>query len=68
MIMITVPKTQYELLKKRSSLYQVMLRSLSRRKWGIEEYTSDRIREFMDNDQLDLKTAARLKRILKMRI
>ena len=67
MTTITLPKSQYELLKKRSSLYEALLRSFSKSKRGVEEYTPERIREFMDNDQVDPKIMIRIKRILNTR-
>ena len=65
MATITLPKAQYDLLKKRASLYENMLRSLPERKWAIEDYSSARIREFMQSDKLDQKTAKRIKKLLR---
>lgn len=60
---ITLPKTQYNILKKRASLYTEMLRFVPELRWGIEEYSEDWIREFMKSDQIDRVTRARLKRL-----
>ena len=61
---VTLPKTQYEIIKKRASLYTEMLRFVPELRWGIEEYSEDRIREFMKADQIDRATRAPLKRLL----
>ena len=61
---VTLPKTQYEIIKKRAALYTDMLRFVPELRWGIEEYSEGRIREFMKTDQIDRATRARLKRLL----
>jgi len=61
---VTLPKTQYEIIKKRASLYTEMLRFVPELRWGIEEYSEDRIREFMKTDQIDRATHARFKKVL----
>lgn len=62
---VTLAKTKYDLLKRRASLHETVLRALPRKKWGIEMYTAQRIREFAKRDELDQKTAARVKKILR---
>lgn len=64
MSLITLPKSKYDLLQKRASLYEAILRALPERKWGIEEYSDARIREFLREDRLDKKATARIKKIL----
>lgn len=61
---ITLPKTKYDILRKRASLYERFVRVLPKRKWGVENYTPERIREFMTQDKLDRKTAARVKKLV----
>lgn len=64
MATVTISKTQFDILKKRASLYEAILKALPERKWGIEEYSPARIREFIRQDRLNQKTRARLKKIL----
>ena len=66
MATITLPRTQYETLKKKASLYEAILRTLPEWRWGIEEYSGRRISEFMRQDRLDKKAALRLKRLLNV--
>lgn len=61
---ITLPKAQYEILKKRASLYTEMLRFVPELRWGIEEYSEPRIREFLKTDQMDRATRVRLEKLL----
>lgn len=61
---VTLPKTQYEIIKKRASLYNEMLRFIPELRWGIEEYSEQRIREFIKTDQIGSATRARLKKVL----
>ena len=64
MTTITLPRPRYEILKRRAQLYQAVLRTLPELRWGIEEYTPERIKEFMRQDKLDKKTLARVKELL----
>ncbi len=64
MTSITLPKTQYDILKRRAVLYEKILRSLPERKWGIEEYTSERVREFMREDKIGAVVRTRAKKML----
>lgn len=61
---ITLPKAQYEILKKRASLYTEMLRFIPELRWGIEEYSEQRIKEFIQVDRLARATRARLEKML----
>jgi len=63
---ITLPKAEFDILKKRAFLYEAILRFLPERKWGIENYTSKRIREFMRQDRIDRKTYPRVKKLLSL--
>jgi len=64
MPLITLPKSKYDLIKKRASLYEAILSALPERRWGIEDYSDARIREFLRENKLDKKTRARIKKIL----
>lgn len=64
MSVITLSKSEFDVLQKKASLYEAILRFVPERKWGIEEYSSKRIQEFMRNDRLDKKTKARVKKLL----
>lgn len=64
MTTITVPKSKFEILKKRASLYETILRTLPERKWGIEEYPEKRIKELMQEDRLNKKVRARIQKLL----
>lgn len=60
---VTIPKSKFEMLEKRASLYETILRQLPEYRWGIEKYSQKRIQGFMGKDRLDQKTRARLKKI-----
>ncbi|MDI6883278.1 MAG: hypothetical protein QMC93_02265 [Patescibacteria group bacterium] len=62
---VTLPKTEYEILKKRSSLYEEVFRYLPEKIFGTEMYSKKRIREFLKEDKLDKKTRDRLQKLLK---
>ncbi|MBI3335279.1 MAG: hypothetical protein HY001_02165 [Candidatus Portnoybacteria bacterium] len=64
MTTMTLPKTKYEMLKQRAALYQQALRTLPELKWGIEEYSFKRVKEFMRQDRIDKKTQGQLKKLL----
>ena len=61
---ITLPKTQYEILKKRASLYEEMLRFVPELRWGIEEYSDKSVVELMGADRLKLGVRTKLKKLL----
>lgn len=61
---ILIPKTEYDMLRKRASLYETMLRRLPERKWGIERYSERRIREFMREDRVSKQVRSRLRKLL----
>lgn len=62
---VTLPKTKYEILKKRASLYENIFRFLPERIFGTEIYSQKRIKEFLKEDELDKKTRIRLEKLLK---
>lgn len=64
MASITIPKNKYEILRRKASLYEAILRALPERRWGVEDYSPQRISEFARKDRLDEKTRLRLKKIL----
>ncbi|MBI2552225.1 hypothetical protein HYW17_02945 [Candidatus Uhrbacteria bacterium] len=61
---VTLPKSRYEILKRRATLYNEMLRFIPELRWGIEEYSEKRIREFAKMDRIDRATRARLEKLL----
>jgi hypothetical protein len=63
---VTVTKTKYEILEKRASLYEKILRSLKERKWGIEEYSQKRLKEFISQDKINKNIQSRLKKLLSL--
>jgi len=62
---VTLPKSEYNLLKKRASLYEAVLKNLPEGKWGVKEYNEEQIKEFMKVDRISAKTQSRLKQLLK---
>lgn len=64
---ITISKSKFDILMKRASLYEAILRFIPERKWGIEEYSSKRIKEFMRQDRIDRKTRTRIHKFLASR-
>lgn len=67
MATVTIRKSEYEMLKRRASLYEAVLRALPERKWGIERYSPARIREFMREDKMSRNVTARAKKALAKR-
>ena len=64
MTVVTLSKAKYDVLEKRARLYEAFLRRLPERKWGVEKYSSQRIREFLASDRLDKKASSSLKKLL----
>lgn len=62
---ITLPKTEYEALRKKASLYEEIFRFLPKRDFGIESYSKKRIQGFLKEDKIDKKTKERLRNLLK---
>jgi hypothetical protein len=60
MTTVTISKNKYETLKKQASLYEKLLKPVSKQKWPLEDYSEKRIREFMRADKIDRKNASRL--------
>lgn len=61
---ITLPKTKYEVLKKKASLYEKVFKFIPEKIFGTESYSSNRIKEFLKEDRLDKKTVKRLEKLL----
>ena len=61
---ITLPKTKYEVLKKKASLYEEVFKFIPEKIFGTESYSDNRIKEFSKEDRLDKKTIKRLEKIL----
>ncbi|PIP75160.1 MAG: hypothetical protein COU43_02865 [Candidatus Nealsonbacteria bacterium CG10_big_fil_rev_8_21_14_0_10_37_25] len=62
---VTLPKTKYEILRKRASLYEEIFRFLPEKIFGMETYSKKRIKEFLKEDKMDRKTRNRLQKLLK---
>jgi len=62
---VSVPKTKYEILKRRASLYEEFFRFLPDRIFGTEKYSKKRVREFLKEDRLDKKTKTYLQKLLR---
>ena len=62
---VTITKKEYETLRAESDLYQMLIRKVPVKKWGIEIYAPDRIREFAREDKINQKTAVRIRKVLK---
>jgi len=62
---VTLPKTEYEILRKRASLYEEIFRFLPEKIFGMETYSKKRIKEFLKEDKMDRKTRNRLQKLLK---
>lgn len=61
---VTLPANKYALLKGRAFLYEEIMRKLPEIRWGIEEYSDARIKEFMRADRLDRKMRMRMEKLL----
>jgi len=62
---VTLPKTKYEILRKRASLYEEIFRFLPEKIFGMETYSKKSIKEFLKEDKMDRKTRNRLQKLLK---
>lgn len=62
---VTIPKVQYQQLKRKASLYEVIFKFLPEKVFGIENYSSARIREFLNEDKVDTETKEIVKGILE---
>ena len=60
MTVVTVPKKEYEDLRQKASLYEVLLRSAPDKVFGIEMYSKARLREFLKEDRVDRKTREKI--------
>lgn len=62
---VTLPKTKYEMLRKKVSLYEEIFRYSPEKIFGTEDYSKSRIKEFLKEDSIDKKTKSRLQKLLK---
>lgn len=62
---ITIPTTEYRILKERATLYTGFLRKAIRNKYEIEDYTPERIAEFMREDAISPTLLAKVRKMLK---
>ena len=61
---ITLPKTEYETLRKKAFLYEEVFKFVPERIFGVESYSKDRMKEFLKEDKLDKKTVISLEKLL----
>ncbi len=62
---ITLPKTKYEIIEKKASLYEKIFRFLPKRFFGIESYSDEQISQFLKEDKIDKEMKNRLNKLLK---
>lgn len=65
MTTITLPKTEYETLRKKASLYEQIFRSMPKRFLETELYSKERIKDFLEQDKIDEEAKKRLKNLLE---
>jgi len=61
---ITLPKIEYETLRKKAFLYEKVFKFVPERIFGVESYSEDRIKEFLKEDKVDKKTVKCLEKLL----
>jgi len=62
---ITLPKTEYEILRRKASLYEQIFSFMPKRFLETEDYSRERIKEFLEQDKINKETKRRLKSLLK---
>lgn len=62
---VTLPKIKYDIVEKKAFLYEKIFKSLPKRLFGVESYSSEQIKEFIKEDRIDKKTKNSLNKILK---
>lgn len=62
---ITLPKTKYEIIEKKASLYEKIFRFLPQRFFGVEFYSDEQIKKFLKEDKINKETKNRLDNLLK---
>ncbi|OGM93606.1 hypothetical protein A2935_03225 [Candidatus Wolfebacteria bacterium RIFCSPLOWO2_01_FULL_47_17b] len=67
MTTVTISKVKFNILQKRASLYDAILRSLPEKRWGIETYSSSRMKEFAWSDRLDVRVKKRIQKFMASR-
>ncbi|MBU3942892.1 hypothetical protein KKA24_02820 [Patescibacteria group bacterium] len=65
MTTITLPKNEYEELRKKASLCERIFRFIPEGILKTEDYSKERISEFLKEDKIDKKAESRLKNLLK---
>ena len=60
---ITIPKTEYQTLIRDAMIYRRVLRK-STNEYPIEEYTDERIREFLLNDKTPVRLQSKVRKFL----
>jgi hypothetical protein len=61
---VTIPKVQYQKLKNEASLYEKLFKFLPERVFGVENYSSVRIRDFLSEDKVDKKTKQAIEKLI----
>ena len=64
MATVTISKTELETLKKKASLYEILIKNIPQKEWGIEVYSPKRIKELMREDRVAPKVRVRIKKLL----
>lgn len=65
MQLIKLPKKQYETLRRKASVYDRVLRFSPELLFEIENYSDDRVRQFLTEDKVDSVVLASVKKLLK---
>lgn len=62
---ITIPKTKYEILEKKATLYERFFKKSPEAVFDVEEYSPKRIKEFLKEDKISKESRKKVERILK---
>jgi len=62
---ITLSKAKYENLEKKATLYDRLFRRISKSFFETEEYSSSRIKEFLSQDKISIKSRKKIMKLLK---
>ena len=66
MQVVTIPKTEYEILEKRAKLYSRLLAKEERR-FPVESYSEERVKEFLAEDKVGDAIKSKARKILRAR-
>ena len=55
---VTIREKEYNILRKQALLYRTLLKKLEKDMFPTEQYSRERIKEFMAEDRIDSKLAA----------